>query len=464
MPITPTELEKLLLRYYDKRLSASEIQTLLGALHKEEHQTRIAQFLQTQYRLELQAAHENPQGILSGVMKAIQQQQKQQTRLRYATLSLAACALLWIGIRVPTAEVLHSPAPHADPNPIVLEWDTGASEILDPARTTVEDAQGQTVATRAEDNLIYSKQSSSTAYNRIQVPKGKELHLQLSDGSRVHLNAESSLRFPIHFSLKNPRRVQCTGEAFFEVNPNHPQPFVVEGKNLQAEVLGTRFNFRNLPDDLFQEVALVEGRVRVSLKKQASESVLLEARQQASFRWGSASLTKSYINPNHVTAWRRGEIFFRNQSLTEILKELERVYGVRLELMDPEWETGNFVASLNYKKKNSHIYWTISHGYRIWFMSKRTPIPTRFLMVKNAVRPLLSTTTNLQYDTPPFCFETIVLGLYPEYNDPLLAPFCPIELGPAKRSKSSCCFSPKTSPFDAFYRCHRGPNQLPLHL
>lgn len=391
MPITPPELEKLLLRYYDQRLTAAETEKLRKALQQKEHQGFIAQYLQIQYRLDLQAAHENPQGILSGVMKAIQQQQKQHTRLRYATLSIAACALLWIGIRVPTTQTPHFPPPQTDPNPIVLEWDSGAAEILDPTQTTVNDAGGQTLATRAEDNLIYSKQSSSTAYHRIQVPKGKELHLQLSDGSRVHLNAESSLRFPVHFSLKAPRRVQCTGEAFFEVNPDHPQPFVVEGKELQAEVLGTRFNFRNLPDNLQQEVALVEGRVRVSLKELPSESVLLEARQQAALGRGSKSLSKSWINPNHITAWRRGEIYFRNQSLPEIFRELERVYGVQIQLMDPELEGGSFVAALNYKKeKLSHIldyFARISHlvyiqkdayTYQIFDAQKRQTTPTPY--------------------------------------------------------------------------------------
>ena len=117
MPVTPSELEKLLLRYYDQRLTAAETEKLRKALQQKEHQNFIAQFLQTQYRLDLQAAHENPQGILSGVMKAIQQQQKQQTRLRYATLSIAACALLWIGIRVPTTQTPIFRRPKQTPTP-----------------------------------------------------------------------------------------------------------------------------------------------------------------------------------------------------------------------------------------------------------------------------------------------------------------------------------------------------------
>src|SRR5690606_36367432 len=103
--------------------------------------------------------------------------------------------------------------------------------------------------------------SDKLAYNTLKIPFGKKFRLQLSDGTMVHINSGSTLKYPIKFIAGENRQVYLDGEAFFDVAKDKKHPFIVNADNLNVRVLGTHFNVSNYPEDAVTDVVLVEGSV-----------------------------------------------------------------------------------------------------------------------------------------------------------------------------------------------------------
>ena len=179
-------------------------------------------------------------------------------------------------------------------------------------------------------------------YNTMTTPKGRQFSLLLPDGSRVWLNAASSLRFPTTFS-GNMRRVEVTGEAFFEVVPNTSQPFQVNIVNQAVvEVLGTSFNVNAYTNEAVIDMTLLEGAVRVSpagkdkktvQQDRSVKAVVLKPGQQARLFTGQqtpAMKVTDDADMDKVMAWKNGLFNFNGLSFGEIMRQLERWYDIKV--------------------------------------------------------------------------------------------------------------------------------------
>ncbi|MCS4229166.1 FecR family protein [Sphingobacterium sp. BIGb0165] len=164
----------------------------------------------------------------------------------------------------------------------------------------------------------------------LQTGRGKQLHVTLSDGSEVWLNASSQLKFPAHFEAAE-RPVSVTGEAYFEVAHNKKSPFIVTMGQQQVKVLGTHFNTRGYHNERSKTVTLLEGAValRDSRRKDAP-TVLKPAEQYVSD--GLVGTVHTVANPESVVAWRNGEFYFEDADALTIVRELERWYPVSIGL------------------------------------------------------------------------------------------------------------------------------------
>lgn len=160
-------------------------------------------------------------------------------------------------------------------------------------------------------------------YNKVEIPRGGEYTLVLSDGTKVHLNSMSSLRFPVTF-LKDKREVELEGEAYFEVSKTG-QTFIVNTNGMQIEVLGTTFNISAYPNETLQ-TTLVNGSVKV--KSNTGESLILKPSQQASINPGNSSIQVKTVNTAFYTSWINGKINFKDQRLEDIMKTLSRWYDM----------------------------------------------------------------------------------------------------------------------------------------
>lgn len=168
--------------------------------------------------------------------------------------------------------------------------------------------------------------SARPVYNKIETPRGGEYKLALSDGTQVHLNAMSALRYPVQFD-GDTREVELTGEAFFEVTKSD-RPFVVKTKRMQVQVLGTVFNVSAYPEDSFTQTTLLSGAVKVHTSQ--GNSVELKPAQQAELDNRSAELTVRAVDPFMYTSWAQGKIYFKDERLEDILTYLARWYDIEV--------------------------------------------------------------------------------------------------------------------------------------
>jgi len=161
-------------------------------------------------------------------------------------------------------------------------------------------------------------------YNTATTPRGGQYEVILSDGTKVWLNAASSLKYPVAFSGKE-RHVELTGEAYFEVAKNKNMPFSIAVKGSSIEVLGTHFNVMAYDDDKHMVTTLLEGAVK--LKKGNSEA-LLKPGQQAIMLDGQIAYQVSDANTEAAVAWKNGYFVFDNEGIESIMKKIARWYDV----------------------------------------------------------------------------------------------------------------------------------------
>ena len=181
--------------------------------------------------------------------------------------------------------------------------------------------------------------SFEVKYITKQNPSGQKSKFILPDGSHVHLNAESSLRFPEKFSRHN-RTVFLSGEAFFDIKENESHPFVVNTSIFQARVLGTSFNVNN------DAVALLTGKVSVTKPGEDNNEIILVPGQKAVHDKESKSIYKSTFNYQEEIAWKDGLLYFKDADFFQVKEKLEKWYGVEIELpanLNLTWSyTGSF--------------------------------------------------------------------------------------------------------------------------
>lgn len=177
-----------------------------------------------------------------------------------------------------------------------------------------------------QDSLKYRETGESITdeeYHILKVPRGGEYTLVLSDGSKVFLNAESSLKYPVRF-IGGQRRVKLEGEAYFEVKPDAAKPFIVGINELQVKVLGTSFGVRAYAEEKDVLTTLVSGKVNVAT---GGGDYILDPSQQAVYDRHSGKVGVAVVDTELFVGWKDGRLVFDNCPLEHILKELGRWYS-----------------------------------------------------------------------------------------------------------------------------------------
>lgn len=169
-----------------------------------------------------------------------------------------------------------------------------------------------------------SSSESVVEFNTIETPIGGQYRVNLSDGTRVWLNAGSSLRYPLKFANAE-RRVELRGEGYFEVAHDPSAPFRVSSSKQVIEVLGTHFNIMAYADEKVAQTTLLEGAVRV---QQSGKSTILKPGQQAQVSNGTTTVLND-VDLESVVAWKDGYFSF-NESLESIMNKVSRWYGVQV--------------------------------------------------------------------------------------------------------------------------------------
>ncbi|SIN65625.1 FecR family protein [Chitinophaga niabensis] len=211
----------------------------------------------------------------------------------------------------------------------------GNGRVVDISKNNsleITETDGTRIATDS-GNIDYSMADMATGtpvLNEIQTMTGMEYSVTLSDGTRIFLNAETKLKFPVAFKGTD-RTVELTGEAYFDVAKDAKHPFIIKNGNVAVKVLGTSFNFRAYADEQNVVTTLAEGKVAVS---SGGEWRHIVPGEQAVVTVGSGKMEVRRVDVMFYTAWRTGRFVFRNEELGEVLKQLSRWYRFEYRFED----------------------------------------------------------------------------------------------------------------------------------
>jgi transmembrane sensor len=236
-------------------------------------------------------------------------------------------------------------------NGAVLTLADGKQLVLDSLGNGVLATQGGTQVALSYGKLVYDTSDSpltahhSLTYNIMSTPKGRQFQLVLPDGSRVWLNAASSIKYPTAFTGRE-RLVELDGEAYFEVAKDKTKPFRVqfssptgepvptgrEGREGAVEVLGTHFNINAYHNEAAITTTLIEGMVRV---KANTDAQVIRPGEQAQVVPGKKIKIDEHANVNQVLAWKNGYFDFNNADLRIMMRQLERWYNIQVAYEGP---------------------------------------------------------------------------------------------------------------------------------
>lgn len=192
---------------------------------------------------------------------------------------------------------------------------------------------GQILGTQKGNKIIYNHNAdiNELIYNELEIPNGKIFDIELSDGTVVHLNSGTKIKYPVQFLKGQQREVFIYGEAYFKVAKDKNHPFVVHANDIAIEVLGTEFNISSYDEDSEIKTVLVEGSVSLTNSILPNDKVILKPGYKAAWTKVKHQTTIEKVDVSTYTAWLKGELIFRNSSFENIEKKLERKYNVVIE-------------------------------------------------------------------------------------------------------------------------------------
>jgi len=369
-----TLLEELFRKYLREEITPAELEQFRQLATQEGNRAELDRLLAEWIEVDFPAEHPERLDVNALYSEVTEKWAIPQAaanggrRVPFLWFVAAACLLLFAGVRLLRRPPVISVAPVAKaavPIPpattkATLTLANGSRIILDNAAIGHLAQQGNTVVIKLNDGqLAYEAAktgapvASDPSYNEITTPRGGFYQLTLPDGSRVWLDAASSLRFPTAFTGKE-RMVELTGEAYFEIEPKAAQPFLVKTGGVKINVLGTSFNVMAYADEDAVRTTLVSGAIRVAA---ADEQKLAKPGEQLSWVRGDASLRVSMPDMRQVLAWKQGEFRFDGLTISAIMRQIARWYDVDVEFRGPQ--PGNEFSGVIPRKKEASELLTV---------------------------------------------------------------------------------------------------------
>ncbi len=223
----------------------------------------------------------------------------------------------------------------------VLTLSDGQQIVLDSAGNGRLTSQGSTIIINKNGQIVYDTNGDvpgEVLYNTMTTPRGRQYQLLLSDGTKVWLNSESSIRYPAAFS-GDTRSVNITGEAYFEVAPLSPKgghgkvPFIVRVNSpsgdggMEVKVLGTHFNINAYQDEESIKTTLLEGSVQVNIP--GDETVLAPGQQSKIYKTGLTQLVQ-HADLEEAVAWKNGVFSFTNADIQSVMRQIARWFDLEI--------------------------------------------------------------------------------------------------------------------------------------
>lgn len=337
--------EKLLQQYLDGQCSQEELDDLFEYLNTSASRRHLLVAAKREFERVMNEKHDVPEAIGNRIEARLLQEISRSKvvpmrSFHYLKWGAAAVVAVFLSVAVifyisrkPVAPQLaqqhsvHVGSPGS--NKAQLTLSDGSVVTLDSIGNQVIQ-QGDVQVQQHNGQLLYpvtAGPSSIVNYNLLAVPRGGQFNVVLPDGSRVWLNAASTMRYPTAFPASN-RTVEIQGQAYFEIKPAPNQPFIVKVNNMEVQVLGTSFDLMAYADEPVTRTTLVEGAVKVKLGNNESH---LRPGQAATVNNITGALSVLPADLREATAWKTGFFNFENAGLGSILKQLSRWYDVEAD-------------------------------------------------------------------------------------------------------------------------------------
>lgn len=185
----------------------------------------------------------------------------------------------------------------------------------------------------------------------VEAPLGSKTKLTLPDGSTVWLNAGSKMVYSQGFGVSD-RRLAFQGEGYFEVEKNDEMPFLVQTHDVNVTVVGTKFNFRNYPEDEEAVVELLEGKVALENQLKEESVRYLSPNEKMVLHKATGKMDITSAKVKEVTLWTENILLFDEDLLPDIVRELERSYHVQIEIENEDLKQTRFYGQFNQLEQN----------------------------------------------------------------------------------------------------------------
>ncbi|BFP41996.1 DUF4974 domain-containing protein [Flavobacteriaceae bacterium GF1] len=369
----------LIVKFLSDKLNEEERKQLETLLEDPENENLFSELVHANFASEFSLKEFSSTGLQKVLREKIRREKRpSQVKRIGPILKYAAVLVLILGIGYFFSEYLFVTnqgngkiVPKDDA--IILEREDGKTQILNPlVSKAVENDQGIVVGQQEKNVIRYTNNSDveTLVYNTLRVPYGKRFDLVLSDGTKVFLNAGTSLKYPVKFLPGKKREVFLSGEAFFDVEKDQEHPFIVNAHEMDIEVLGTKFVVSLYEEDASTSVVLVEGAVDLSIEN-TGKNTLLTPGTMGVLDSGTTEIITKTVDTNFYTSWMDGVLIFRGQTFGAIAKKLERIYNVSIDNENTDFNNEVFNASFNnesieniliYFKDSYEMEYTIENG------------------------------------------------------------------------------------------------------
>lgn len=359
------KFEVLIVKYLVNQISELEIQELESWVEKPENEAEFSKYVKINYAVDTNLLKLHKKDTLSNEHDTIEKLHKLilkdkkvyrlsgfRSYMKYAAIFIGITASLYLiqdFAFTKTQEI----------EPVIV--DQTVLTLEDGSQVTLQ-KDGSFNTDNAKVNaqeVIYKnlkQDPSKLVYNFLTIPRGEQLFLQLSDSTKVWLNSDTKLKYPVQFKGGLPRQVELVyGEAYFDVSPSskhNGDVFVVLQNKQKVEVVGTEFNIKAYKEDVQVYTTLVEGKITVNYKN--LQKILLP-NQQSSYNVDTGELSIKEVEVYNSIAWREGVFSFEDMPLKEIMNTLKRWYDIEVIFENEQLGEEKFTGKLKKGKNLSDV-------------------------------------------------------------------------------------------------------------
>ena len=368
--------DSLIVKYLNHSINNDELDELISWLEQPENRDIFKEYSKINYSIDYKLSTYNTEEVKNILLDKIQKDKRGYKRkLVFRFAKYAAVLVIAVGViliyqkenSIPTIAL-----PSLNDQTITLELENGRSVILQEEVTQdIVSDKGEIIGKQNQQGIQYEDtELSELVYNALKVPYGRKFQVTLSDGTKVFLNAGSSIKFPVKFIPDMDRTVFLSGEAFFDVTKNK-DPFIVNADNIEVRVLGTQFNVSAYPEDQSMNTVLVEGSVHIlGSSPENGTSVLLKPEHEAIWNKVEKQMVVQKADVSSTMAWMNGQLVFREVAFKDIVKKLERSYNCTIinnnETLNNEVFTATFNVEIeNIKQVMSYISKNTPYNYNM---------------------------------------------------------------------------------------------------